>query len=141
MVFENPPAEGIHKILRGSRNVAMVGLSTDERRPAYGVADYLKNHGYRIFPVHPTAERVLGEKVYRSLSEISEPIDVVDVFRKPEDCPEVAREAVEVGAGCLWMQLGVKSEAAAQIARQGGLAVVMDRCMKIEHTGMSQDSV
>lgn len=123
----------IAAILLGARTVAVVGLSANELRPSNFVGFYLQRHGYRIVPVNPRETEVLGEPSYPSLSDVPVQIDVVDVFRQPDAVPAIAEEAVAVGAGALWLQFGVISPDGAQIARRGGLGVVMDRCMKIEH--------
>jgi uncharacterized protein len=123
----------IQEIVLNARTVAIVGLSASELRASNFVGYYLKRHGYRVVPVNPNEERVLGEQVYPSLSEVPEHIDVVDVFRDPAAVPEIARAAVEVGADALWLQFGVISPEGARIAREGGLQVVMDRCLKVEH--------
>jgi uncharacterized protein len=126
----------IRKILQSARTVAIVGLSSNVLRPSYFVGFYLQRHGYRIVPVNPNEREVLGEKAYASLAEIPFPVDVVDVFRAPPFVPEIAAEAVSVGAAAVWMQFGVISSEAARIADRGGLEVVMDRCMKVEHARM-----
>jgi predicted CoA-binding protein len=123
----------IDRILASSRTIAIVGLSPKPDRPSYRVASYLKAHGYRIIPVHPTADTILDEPVYRHLQAIDEPIDVVDVFRKAEDTPPIAEAAVAAGAKVLWLQLGIENPEAERIARAAGLSVVQNRCMKIEH--------
>lgn len=123
----------IERLVRESRTVAVVGLSDRPGRPSLGVARYLVRAGLTVYPVNPALSSWEGLTAYKSLSDVPGPIDVVDVFRRPEFVPEVAREAVAVGAGALWMQLGVISEEAATIASEGGLDVVMDRCMAVEH--------
>jgi predicted CoA-binding protein len=123
----------IAAILRGARTIAIVGLSADELRASHFVGFYLQRHGYRVVPVNPRETEILGQQSYPSLSAIPGHIDVVDVFRRPEAVPAIAEEAVAVGAGALWLQYGVISPEGAELARQGGLAVVMDRCMKVEH--------
>jgi uncharacterized protein len=123
----------IREIVLNARTVAIVGLSASELRASNFVGYYLKRHGYRVIPVNPNEERVLGEQVYRSLRDVPEHIDVVDVFRHPAAVPEIAREAASVGAGALWLQFGVISHEGARIAQDGGLDVVIDRCLKIEH--------
>jgi predicted CoA-binding protein len=123
----------LRRILRTSKTIAMVGLSANWYRPSFFAAKYLMDHGYRVIPVTPAYEEVLGERCYPSLTDLPEPVDVVDCFRKPEEIPALARPAVEIGAKVLWMQLGLVNEVAARTALAGGLEVVMDRCMKIEY--------
>ena len=123
----------IQEIVHNARTVAIVGLSASELRASHFVGYYLQRHGYRVIPVNPNEERVLGEQVYPSLRDVPDRIDVVDVFRDPAAVPEIARDAVDVGAGALWLQFGVISPEGVRIAHEGGLAVVMDRCLKIEH--------
>jgi len=120
-------------VLTSAKTVAIVGLSPNELRASHFVGFYLRRHGYRIVPVNPKEKTILGEKSYPSISEIPFPIDVVDVFRAPDAVPEIAREAVRAGAKALWCQYNVISPEGGAIAEQGGLRVVMDRCMKVEH--------
>ncbi len=110
-----------------------MGLSGNELRASNFVGFYLKRHGYRMIPVNPREKEILGETSYPSLSDIPVKVDVVNVFRAPDAVPGIAREAVAIGAGALWLQFGVISEEGARIAEEGGLTVIMDRCMKIEH--------
>jgi uncharacterized protein len=123
----------IADILKHSKTIAVVGLSDDRTRPSYGVAEYMQDHGYRIIPVHPTAESVLGEKVYRSLREIPDKIDIVDVFRRPDAVPAIVDEVIELKLPVLWLQETVVHEEAAAKARKAGVKVVMDRCILKEH--------
>jgi len=123
----------LRRVLRESRTLAIVGLSADWFRPSYFAAKYMQEHGYRIIPVNPKYDEILGEKCYPSLGAIPEPVDLVDVFRKPADATAIAREAVAIGAKTLWLQIGVINEEARQIAEDAGLTVVMDRCVKIEY--------
>jgi len=133
MAFENPGRDEIKKILENAGNIAVVGLSDKTDRTSYMVSQALQNNGYRIIPVNPSVSgEILGEKVYASLKDIPEPVDIVNVFRRSEYTPEVAREAVEIGARVLWLQLGIVSEEAYEIASKGGLTVIMDRCIKVE---------
>ena len=125
--------DGIREILATARVIAVVGLSANWWRPSFFAAKYLQDHGYRVIPVNPNYHEILGQKCYPALEEIPDKVDVVDVFQRPEVTPPIARSAVAVGAKVLWLQLGVVNEEAAAIAQQDGLAVVMDRCMKIEH--------
>lgn len=121
------------QILASSRVVAMVGLSANPERPSNGVARYLMGKGYQVIPVNPNEKEILGETCYPDLASIPEPVDVVDVFRKSEDVLPIAEEAVRIGAKALWMQEGVKNRQAAALARQAGLKVVMDKCMRKQH--------
>ena len=123
----------LRRILAESRSIAVVGLSRNWQRPSNFAAKYLQHHGYRIIPVNPAYDQVLGEKCYASLADIPEPVDVVDCFRRAADIPPLAEAAIAIGAKVLWLQLGVINLAAAQRARAAGLEVVMDRCIKIEH--------
>ena len=123
----------IQEIVLNARTVAIVGLSASELRASNFVGYYLKRHGYRVIPVNPNEEHVLGERVYPSLRDVPEHIDVVDVFRAPAAVPDIAQEAADVAAGALWLQFGVISPEGARIAQDGGLEIVMDRCLKVEH--------
>lgn len=123
----------LRRILKENKTIAVVGLSSKWHRPSYFAAKYLKEHGYRIIPVNPGNDEILGEKCYASLLDIPDPVDVVDIFRRPKDVPPIVDEAIKIGAKVVWMQLGVINEEAAEKARDAGLEVVMDRCMKIEH--------
>ena len=123
----------LRRILRENRVIAVVGLSGDWFRPSYFAAKYLKEHGYRVIPVNPKYDSILGEKCYRSLRDVPEPIDIVDVFRKTQDVPPIADDAIAIRAKVLWQQLGVRNESAAAKARAAGMDAVMDRCVKIEH--------
>ena len=128
-----PSDERLREILSGARTIAVVGLSSDPYRASHGVARYLKNQGYRIVPVNPGEEEVLGERAYASLLDVPEKIDIVDVFRRAEFTVDVAQDAVKAGAKVFWLQSGIVNEEAGRIAEEGGLDVVMDACMKIEH--------
>lgn len=123
------------RILNENKTIAMVGLSADPMRPSHFAAIYMQSEGYDIVPVNPryVGETILGQAVHASLEEIPRPVQIVDVFRRPDEAPEIARSAVGIGARVLWLQLGVINEEAARIAREAGLEVVMDRCVKIEH--------
>ncbi len=123
----------IQRVLYASQTIAIVGLSKKELRASYFVGYYLKRHGYHVIPVNPRETKILDETSYPSLSEIPEQVDIVDVFRAPEALPGIAREAVAIGASALWCQFGVVNEEAARIATDGGLPVIMDRCLKVEH--------
>jgi predicted CoA-binding protein len=126
----------IRRILKENHTIAMVGLSATWYRPSFFAAKYLQDHGFRVIPVTPRYEEILGEKCYPRLQDISEPIDVVDCFRRPEEIPPLADAAIEIGAKVLWMQLGIVNEEAAARAEEGGLEVIMNRCMKIEFARM-----
>ncbi|MFC1968411.1 CoA-binding protein [Chloroflexota bacterium] len=121
------------EILKSSRTVAIVGLSANTERPSYIVASYLKDNGYRIIPVNPREKEILGENCYPDLLSISEKVDVVDIFRRSEEVLPIVRQAINIGASAVWMQEGVMNEEAAKQAREAGLKVVMDRCMRKEH--------
>lgn len=123
----------IRTILSTTRTIAIVGLSPKSERPSYFVGSYLKYEGYQFIPVNPRATEILGEKCYPDLLSIPEPVDMVVVFRQPEECLEIAQQAVQIGAKTLWLQLRIVNLEAAQLAREAGLNVVMDRCVKIEH--------
>ena len=123
----------LRRILKDCRVIAVVGLSANWHRPSYFAAKYMQEHGYRVIPVNPQYQEVLGEKCYASLRDIPEKVDMVDVFRKTADVLPIAEDAVAIGARVLWQQLGVRNQAAAELARARGLEVVMDRCVKIEH--------
>lgn len=138
----SPDAEHAISNALQSKTIAVVGLSDNPERPSHDVASYLKSNGYRIVPINPTINQVLGEKAYKSLpdlpDELKREIDVVDIFRRPEDVPPIVEQAIELRRShakpkTIWMQLGIVNEEAAQKARSAGLEVVMDRCMKIEH--------
>ena len=123
----------IQRVLHNSRTIAVVGLSRNELRASFFVGFYLKRHGYRVVPVNPREQEILGEKSFASLADVPVPVDVVNVFRAPEALPGIAREAVAIGASTLWCQFTVINEEGARIAEAGGLSVVMDRCLKVEH--------
>ncbi len=126
----------IAELLRTSRTIAVVGLSSKRYRPSYGVAEYMKSAGYRIIPVNPCEQEVLGEKACAELASVPEHIDIVDIFRKSEFVPEIVETAIRMGARAIWMQEGVIHEEAAAKARAAGLEVVMDRCILKEHRRM-----
>jgi predicted CoA-binding protein len=129
----NASPEEIGAILRKYHTVAVVGLSDKPDRPSYQVAQYLQEHGYRIVPVNPGRTEILGEKCYATLKDIPFPVEVVDIFRKVDAIPAIVADAVAVGARVVWMQLGLVDPQSARKAREAGLEVVMDRCLKIEH--------
>ena len=123
----------LRRILRECRTVAVVGLSPEWHRPSHFAAKYLQEHGYRVIPVNPRADKILGERCYASLLEIPERVDMVDVFRRSADVLPIAQQAVQIKARCLWQQIGVINTEADKLARDAGLDSVMDRCVKIEH--------
>jgi len=123
----------IQRVLHTAKTIAIVGLSRNELRASYFVGYYLKRHGYRIIPVNPRETEVLGEKSFKSLIDVPVPVDVVNVFRAPDALPGIAAEAAQIHAGSLWCQLGVINEEGGRIAEAGGVSVIMDRCMKVEH--------
>jgi uncharacterized protein len=123
----------LKEILLSARTIASVGLSSNPQKESYGIALYMKEQGYRVIPVNPTTPEVFGEKSYPDLQSVPEKIDVVQVFRKPEDVPPVVEDAIKAGAKVVWMQEGIVNEEAAQKARDAGLQVVMDACMRASH--------
>ncbi len=131
--------EQMRPIFRPGSTFAVVGLSSNPNRASHDVAAYLQRHGYRIIPVNPAEDEVLGETCYPTLSEVPQPIDVVDVFRRAEHTPPIAREAVDVGAKVLWLQQGIVSEEARRIGEEGGLTVVMDACTRTAHAMLRRE--
>ena len=125
--------ERLLRIYAQTRTIAVVGASADASKAAHQIPRYLQRQGYRILPVNPRGGELFGERVFRSLAEIDVPVDVVEVFRPPQEAPEIARQAVAIGAKVLWLQLGIVSEEARQVAEAAGLTVVMDRCMGATH--------
>jgi predicted CoA-binding protein len=123
----------IRRILADTRTIAVVGLSKEPSRPSHYVASYLQYEGYRIIPVNPTADEILGERCYPDLTSIPEPVDLVDIFRPAPACLEIVQQAIAIRAKAVWLQLRIVNLAAAELAEAAGLAVVMDRCIKIEH--------
>lgn len=123
----------INRVVTSARSVAVIGASPNPARPSHGVAAYLHRSGLRVYPVNPAITELFGLTAYPSLADVPEPVDVVDVFRRSEVVAEVAEQAVAARAGALWLQLGVVNEQAAALAAAGGLAVVMDRCLAVEH--------
>ena len=123
----------LKEILLSAKTIASVGLSSNQNKESYWIASYLKEQGYKLIPVNPTADEILGEKAYPDLESVPEQIDIVQVFRRPEDVPPVVDDAIKVGAKVVWMQEGIAHEEAAQKAREAGLQVVMDACMRATH--------
>ncbi len=123
----------IQRVLHTAKTVAVVGLSTNELRASYFVGYYLKRHGYQVIPVNPRETEILGETCYPSLRDVPVPVDIVNVFRAPDALPGIARESVAIGAGALWCQFGVINAEGARISTDGGVTVIMDRCIKVEY--------
>lgn len=140
-VFENPGDTVIREILVKSRRIAVVGLSSKPEKDSYRVASYMKEHGYKIIPVNPGISETLGEKAYPELRAIPYPVDIVNVFRRPEEVPQVIEAVLELNfQPVIWLQLGVVHLEAAQKARAHGLTVVMDRCLMVEHRRLLGDN-
>lgn len=133
MAFTNPSDDDLRRLLTDTRTIALVGASSKPDRPSHGIMRKLLSVGYHVIPVTPRESEVLGQRAYATLGEIPEPVDLVDVFRRAEDTPPIATEAVRIGAKALWLQQGIASEEAAAIARAGGLVVVMDLCIAVMH--------
>ena len=129
--FQDPST--IQRVLHNARTIAIVGLSKNELRASYFVGYYLKRHGYRVIPVNPRETEILGEKSFKSLVDVPVPVDIVNVFRAPDALPAIADEAVKIRAGNVWCQFGVINEEGGRIAEAGGVSVIMDRCIKVEH--------
>ena len=129
--YQDP--QTIQRVIHTAKTVAIVGLSANELRASNFVGYYLKRHGYRVIPVNPREREIFGEKSCSSLLDVPVAIDIIDVFRAPDALPAIAADAVKIGAGCLWCQFTVVNAEGARIAEQGGLSVVMDRCLKVEH--------
>jgi predicted CoA-binding protein len=133
MAHTNPSDDRIRQLLTDASTIAVVGASSNPERPSHGIMQRLQRAGYKVIPVNPRETRVLGEQAYASLGDIPVPVDIVDVFRRGEDTPPIADEAVAIGAKALWLQSGISSEDAASRASAGGLVVVMDSCIATEH--------
>jgi predicted CoA-binding protein len=133
MTHQNPDDKQLYKILEGAKTIAVVGASGNPERTSHAIMKKLQSWGYRTIPVNPNETEILGEKVYARLSDIPEKIDIVNVFRRPAHTPEVAKEAVKMGAKTLWLQLGISNDEAAATASAGGLNVVMDSCIAVVH--------
>jgi predicted CoA-binding protein len=123
----------IQRVLHNAKSIAIVGLSKNQLRASYFVGFYLRRHGYRVIPVNPREREIFGERSFSSLADVPVPVDVVNVFRAPEALPGIAKEAVAIGATSLWCQFSVINEEGGRIAEAGGLSVIMDRCIKVEH--------
>ncbi len=120
-------------ILLSTKTIAIVGLSSNPEKDSYSIAAYLQQQGYRIIPVNPTADQILGEKAYPDLASVPVKVDVVEIFRRSEDVPPIVDGAIDIGAKVVWMQVGIENEAAAQKARSAGLQVIMNACMRVAH--------
>jgi len=141
IALSNATPDEIRDLLAHTKRIAVVGLSDKPDRPSYEVAAYMQQAGYRLLPVNPQVQgEILGEKVYASLSDIPEPVDLVNIFRRPEAVPALVEEAIRIGAKAIWMQEGIVHNAAAELARANGLKVVMDRCLLREHRRLAQDA-
>jgi predicted CoA-binding protein len=123
----------IQRVIHSAKTIAVVGLSSNELRASYFVGFYLKRHGYQVIPVNPRETEILGEKSYASVLDVPVPVDIVNVFRAPDALPGIAQDAVTINAGAMWCQFGVINAEGAQIAEDGGVPVIMDRCLKVEH--------
>ncbi|MGI9317541.1 MAG: CoA-binding protein [bacterium] len=128
-----PDIPTLRRILSENKTIAVVGLSAKWHRPSFFAAKYMQDHGYKIVPVNPNYPEILGETCYPDLASIPQPVDMVDLFQRAETTPEYTRQAIDIGARTVWLQLGIVSEEARQIAEQAGIDFVMDRCVKIEH--------
>jgi uncharacterized protein len=133
MSHTNPPDAQLKELLTTAKTIAIVGVSSNPQKPSYPIMRQLQQAGYKVIPVNPRETEVLGERAYPSLIDVPERIDIVDVFRRPEDTPSIADDAVTIGAKALWLQLGIASEDAAARAAAGGLMVVMDACIGATH--------
>jgi uncharacterized protein len=136
MASQNPSDEQLRDLLTGARTIAIIGASSNPERPSHGIMKKLLSVGYHVIPVNPRETSVLGQKAYATLAEIPEKVDIVDVFRRAEETPPIADEAVAIGARALWLQLGIANEDAAARARKGGLMVVMDNCIGVTHSAL-----
>jgi len=137
---QNATEAEVRELLQNARTIAVVGISPKPDRDSHKVAAYLMEQGYTVYPVRPGCKEILGRECYRSLTDLPEPVDIVDVFRRPDAMPEVVEQAIENGAGAVWMQLGLANNAAADRAREAGLKVVMNKCTKIEHLRMNREA-
>jgi len=134
MAHANPSDDELRTLLTNARAIAMVGASSNPEKPSHGIMQRLQRVGYRVIPVNPREPEVLGERTYPSLTDVPIPVDIVDVFRRPEDTPAIADDAVKIGAKALWLQEGIANEDAAARAKAGGLMVVMDACIGATHS-------
>ena len=141
MNWQNPDDEMFTKLLRNAKTIAVYGCSPKPDRTSHQITAFLIEKGYEVYPVHPKAETILGRKCYAKLADIPVHIDIVDVFRKAEFTEEVAKQAVEIGAGAFWLQLGIVNEKSWQIANEGGVMAIMDRCIAIDHRRLIQSNL
>jgi uncharacterized protein len=132
-MFQNPNDETLKKILESARTIAMVGLSDNPSRDSHHVAEYLQHHGYRVIPVNPAVDEVLGEKAVATLNDLDQPVDLIDVFRRSDAVKEIVQSSLDISAPVIWTQLGVADEDAASLATEHGKTMIMDKCIKIEH--------
>lgn len=123
----------IRGVLQEYKTIVVVGCSRDPEKDAHKVPKYLKEHGYKIIPINPFADKILGERVYKTFSEIKEPIDIIDIFRPSEECLQVVKEAIKLKPKVIWMQLGIKNTEAAKLAERSGIEVILDKCIMMEH--------
>jgi predicted CoA-binding protein len=138
-MYQNPSDEKIKELLTQCKTIAVVGLSDKPHRDSYRVAQYMQQHGYRIIPVHPRVAEVLGERAYKSLADIPDQVDMVNVFRKSEDTPPVVEEAIPLRPKAVWLQLGISNDTAAQLATSAGLEFIQNLCIKVEHCRLFPD--
>lgn len=136
---QNATEEEIRNLLQNARTIAVVGISPKEERDSHKVAKYLIEQGYTVYAIRPGCKEILGQPCYRELRNLPGPVDIVDIFRRPDAIPDVVDQAIEIGAKAIWMQLGLANNAAADTARAAGLQVVMNKCIKIEHLRMQRD--
>jgi predicted CoA-binding protein len=129
----NAPDDAIAKVLKESKVIAVIGLSPNADRPSHHVSAYMKDAGYRVIPVNPGHKEILGEKCYKTLLDVPEPVDIVDIFRRPEAIPEIVDQAIQKKAKTIWMQLGIVHNEAAKKAQKAGLTVIMNKCIMVEH--------
>jgi predicted CoA-binding protein len=134
MPHQNPPAEQLRKLLTDARTIAMVGASSSPDKPSHGIMKKMLAAGYRVIPVNPRETEVLGQKAFPSLRDIPEKVDIVDVFRRAEDTPSIADDAVAIGAKAIWLQSGIVNDETARRAQAGGILAVMDACIGVEHS-------
>ncbi|GAB6180271.1 CoA-binding protein [Desulfotomaculum defluvii] len=138
-MYNNPSDEKIKELLASCKTIAVVGLSDKPHRDSYKVAQYMQQHGYRIIPVHPRIKEVLGEKAYKTLADIPDQVDIVNVFRKSEETPQVVEEAIPIKPKTIWLQLGISNDEAAKLATDVGIEFIQNMCIKVEHARLFVD--